>query len=111
MPFSRRFGNLRENRGQRTIYERLGSILLMMTQIRRNASETNHLRQQTDRAFLLRCWRENSDMGTRWHFLLEEVAPQRERQGFVALEDLVAFLRREFGDVWPEQVSVKKTEV
>jgi len=62
-----------------------------------------HQTSRSDRVFLLRCWQENGDPEdderTRWRFLLEEVAPQRGRQGFVALDDLLAFLRREFGDV------------
>lgn len=53
-----------------------------------------------DRVFLLRCWQENGDLAnssrTHWCFLLEEVAPQRGRKGFVTLEDLLTFLRREF---------------
>ena len=59
-----------------------------------------HQTSRSDRVFLLRCWQENGDLGDneqmRWRFLLEEVAPQRERQGFVALEDLLAFLQQEF---------------
>lgn len=67
-----------------------------------------------DRVFLLRCWQENGDLAdggrTHWRFSLEEVSPQRGRKGFVALEDLLAFLRREFGDIPPEQVSVENVE-
>ena len=74
-----------------------------MAQIVRNANEAvRHQASRSDRVFLLRCWQENGDLAdsdrVRWRFLLEEVAPQRGRQGFVALDDLLAFLRQEFGD-------------
>jgi len=72
-----------------------------MAQIVRNANEAvMHQTSRSDRVFLLRCWQENGDLAdsdrVRWRFLLEEVTPQRGRKGFVALEDLLAFLRQEF---------------
>jgi len=73
----------------------------IMAQIVRGASEAVvRPTPRSNRVFLLRCWQENGDLGdderTRWRFLLEEVAPQRGRKGFVALDDLLAFLRQEF---------------
>jgi hypothetical protein len=46
----------------------------------------------TDRAYLLRCWRE----GATWRFSLEPVSPQSRRRGFATLEAMCAFLRDEF---------------
>jgi len=74
----------------------------MMAQISEKCKwGAKRLHPRSDRVFLLRCWQESGDLGDneqmRWRFSLEEVSPQRWRQGFVALEDLLAFLRREFG--------------
>ncbi len=68
--------------------------------------------QSHHRVFLLRCWQENSDLANHrlhWRFLIESISPQRERRGFIALDDLLAFLRQEFesppdedaGESWP----------
>ncbi len=62
------------------------------------------LYSESDRVFLLRCWRENNDLDNsraHWRFSLEEVSPQRGRRGFVALAELLAFLRREFEEAHP----------
>ncbi|MEJ5199546.1 MAG: hypothetical protein WHX53_11535 [Anaerolineae bacterium] len=47
----------------------------------------------TDRAYLLRCWRE----GATWRFSLEPVRPRAQRRGFATLEAIFAFLQQEFG--------------
>ena len=51
-----------------------------------------------DRAYLLRCWREDdvpSHAGASWRFSVEEIWGERRRWGFGSLERLVAFLREQ----------------
>ncbi len=52
------------------------------------------------RAYILRCWREDAAPGRRraWRFSLEQVSPERYRQGFASLEMLVDFLKAQLGD-------------
>ena len=48
------------------------------------------------RTYLLRCWREGSDLpdaAPTWRFSVEEVLGERRRHGFGNLEDVAAFLQ------------------
>lgn len=50
------------------------------------------------RAYLLRCWREDDAVSgerPQWRFSVEEVLHERRRKGFASLEALLAFLRAE----------------
>jgi hypothetical protein len=58
-------------------------------------------RNRLTRAYLLRCWQEGRALRSdelRWRYSLEQVLPERTRQGFDDLESLVAFLRGELKD-------------
>ncbi len=51
-------------------------------------------------AYILRCWREDGAPGggPAWRFSLEQISPQRCRQGFTNLERLIDYLKAELGD-------------
>lgn len=49
------------------------------------------------KAFLLRCWQEQTGNAPLWRFSLEEIGGDRKRRGFAHKEDLVKFLGQEIG--------------
>ena len=58
---------------------------------------STHNRLPSYRAYLLRCWQEKRgerNQQTVWRFSLED-AHTGERHGFVSLEEMTAFLRRQ----------------
>lgn len=60
--------------------------------------ETMTKKDDSYRAYLLRCWREqDATFGEcpQWRFSVEEVLHERRRKGFASLEALLAFLRAE----------------
>ncbi len=49
------------------------------------------------KAFLLRCWQEQTGNAPLWRFSLEEIGGDRKRRGFARKEDLFKFLGQEIG--------------
>jgi hypothetical protein len=55
-------------------------------------------KQCLDRAYLLRCWREEEAISAKkspWRFWVEEISHEQRQKGFGSLEALFAFLRAE----------------
>lgn len=58
-------------------------------------------KSRTQRAYLLRCWREGGDTpgaAPRWRFSVEEVLSQQARRGFDDMEAALGFLRAEMAE-------------
>ena len=52
-----------------------------------------------NRAYLIRCWRENQIAPpVKWRFTVEEVLHDKKRWGFDNLDELLAFLHAELTD-------------
>ena len=59
-------------------------------------------------AYLLRCWRtENNSLDDpgAWRFMVEEVAGEQQRVGFISLEAVTDFLRAQLGESASQRVS------